>query len=104
MQTKYLVSWPNTWEPEDNLENCPELLEQFEAGLPQSIDVDDDNSQSFPSEWVVEQILERRYDENGNVSPRRLNQIDFPKKKTKNHNKKCRIFSLNICSNGKIHG
>lgn len=75
LQTKYLVSWPNTWEPEDNLDNCPELLEKFETGLPQSIDADDDNSQPFPSDWVVEQILERRYDENGIVSPRRLNQI-----------------------------
>lgn len=72
MQTKYLVSWPNTWEPEDNLSNCPELLEQFEAGLPQIVDIDDDNIEPFPSEWVVEKILDKRNDENGEVGPPKI--------------------------------
>lgn len=68
MQTKYLVSWPNTWEPEGHLGNCPKLLEQFEAGLPQIVEIDDDNTNPIPAEWVVERILEKRYDEDGNVS------------------------------------
>lgn len=69
LQTKYLVSWPNTWEPDDNLSNCPELIEQFEAGLPQSLEYDDDDdAQPFPSEWIVEQILDKRYRKNGKVS------------------------------------
>lgn len=72
MQTKYLVSWPSTWEPEENI-FCHDLLKEFEAGLPQSIAIGDDNDHDDNNDkepvWCVEKILEKEYDQNGKVGP-----------------------------------
>lgn len=62
----YLVRFTNTWEPIANLGNCRELLNHLEPGLPrvQPFDVDNDGEIL----WLVQDILETRYDQNNNVS------------------------------------
>lgn len=62
----YIVRFSNTWEPISNLGNCQELLNRFEPGFPrvQPFDLNDDGG----IEWLVEDILEIRYDQNNNVS------------------------------------
>lgn len=58
-----MVSWPETWEPKENLSKCPELLRAFELGLSQDFDTDnnDDDKDIFSTEWMVKKILAKRY-------------------------------------------
>lgn len=63
-----MVKWPATWEPKENLKHCEELLDKFEMGFNNNVEInfnddDDDNTdeKTFHSEWTVNKILAKRF-------------------------------------------
>lgn len=61
----YRVQFENTWEPIANLGNCRELLQQYDPHLSTIPQFEIEPSESI--EWIVNDIVDTRYDQNNNV-------------------------------------
>lgn len=60
----YLVKWPSSWEPPQNLSDCSHKIDEFENGVAQEDEIDSvassPGTKKTNSEWDVEKIIGKR--------------------------------------------